>query len=88
MALPLTRYISGTCLLLRLPYFRYTLDRSYCSYCLLINQIVRLRSNFICGPTPAISAPRHTTKPENTQSLRGAGALDRSVRPSHFQMRQ
>ena len=30
--------------------------------------------------TPTISAPRHPTKPENTKSLRGAGALDRRVR--------
>jgi len=29
-----------------------------------------------------ISAPRHRTKPENTKSLRGAGALDRRVRPA------
>ena len=31
-------------------------------------------------PTPAFSAPRHPTKPENTKSLRGAGALERFVR--------
>jgi hypothetical protein len=31
--------------------------------------------------TPTISAPRHPTKPENTKALRGAGALDRVVRP-------
>jgi len=31
--------------------------------------------------TPTISAPRHPTKPENTKPLRGAGALDRDVRP-------
>ncbi|MEI7870166.1 MAG: hypothetical protein WCI11_19960 [Candidatus Methylumidiphilus sp.] len=30
--------------------------------------------------TPTISAPRHTTKPENTKPLRGEGALDRRVR--------
>ena len=35
---------------------------------------------FLCALTPAISAPRHPTKPENTKSLRGAGALDRVVR--------
>ena len=31
-------------------------------------------------PTPAFSAPRHPTKPENTKALRGAGALERMVR--------
>jgi len=30
--------------------------------------------------TPALTAPRHPTNPENTQSLRGAGAVERTVR--------
>jgi len=34
--------------------------------------------------TPAFSAPRHPTEPENTKSLRGAGALDRIVGRSRF----
>ena len=34
--------------------------------------------------TPTISAPRHPTKPENTKALRGAGAMDRVVRPVYL----
>ena len=30
--------------------------------------------------TSAISAPRYPTEPENTKPLRGAGALERTVR--------
>jgi len=39
----------------------------------------------VCPPglTPAFRAPRHPTKPENTEALRGAGALERFVR-QHF----
>jgi hypothetical protein len=33
--------------------------------------------------TIAFSAPRHTTKLENTEPLRGAGALERTVYARH-----
>jgi hypothetical protein len=33
-----------------------------------------------CHSTPAFSASRRATKPENTKSLRGAGALERVVK--------